>query len=99
MEVMMAIQEATMAPLALQTGQLWALTHGTDAVSCIVARHPLGVELRYVMNEHPLMARVLDDWSDVAGLSEIWRKRLEANGWVPPAAPRGRRRRGAPIRH
>jgi hypothetical protein len=88
-------------PQTHRAGELWALMHGKDAVSCIAVEHPLGVELRYIVNEHPLMARVLDDWSDVAGVSDIWRKRLEADGWVPPVPARihPRRRRTVPVRH
>jgi hypothetical protein len=78
--------------LAIEAAELWTLTHGRDAVRCVAAPHPMGVEVRYVINEHPLMSRVLDDWTDVAGLAQTWRRRLEADGWVPA------RRRGI-VRH
>jgi hypothetical protein len=48
----------------------------------------MGVEVRYVMNEHPLIARVLPGWADVAGLADSWRERLESKGWVPYASRR-----------
>jgi hypothetical protein len=75
----------------IQPAELWTLEFGRDAVSCVAAPHPLGVELRYVMNEHPLMARVLPDWTDVVGLAETWRERLQARGWVPRVV--------SPVRH
>jgi hypothetical protein len=74
--------------LALEPAELWTLKHGRDAVTCVASPHPLGVEVRYVINEQPLIARVLPDWTDVAGLADSWRRRLEAKGWVPTRASR-----------
>lgn len=69
---------------ARKASELWALEQGTTAIRCFAAAHPSGVEVRYVINEHPLIARVLPDWSDGARVAETWRKALEAQGWVPP---------------
>jgi hypothetical protein len=68
--------------LAIHSAELWLLTHGEDAVRCIATTHPMGIEVRYVINESPLMARVLPDWADARTLAEAWRSRLEASGWV-----------------
>ena len=78
--------------LALHPAELWMLKHGADAVRCVATPHPMGVEVRYVINEHPLMARVLPDWSDVRRLADTWRSRLEASGWVAHGRRRAARR-------
>jgi hypothetical protein len=80
-----AIAEKLMS-LVLEPAELWTLRHGSHAVRCLATPHPLGVEVRYLINENPLMARVLPTWSDVAGVSDSWRRRLEAQGWVVPHA-------------
>jgi hypothetical protein len=78
--------------LALHPGELWLLRHGGDAVRCVANPHPMGVEVRYVINESPLMARVLPDWKDVRRVANMWRKRLERSGWVPAKPRRSARR-------
>lgn len=70
-------------PLVIQPAELWTLEHGADAVQCLAAPHPLGVEVRYVINEQPLMARVMPQWDDVVGIADAWRERLQALGWLP----------------
>ncbi|MGE3840492.1 MAG: hypothetical protein AB7I50_02780 [Vicinamibacterales bacterium] len=67
-----------------KTSELWTLEQGTNAIRCLAASHPCGIEVRYVINEHPLMSRVLPDWADGARVAETWRKSLEAQGWEPP---------------
>jgi hypothetical protein len=68
---------------AIQPAELWTLEHGEDAVRCVAGPHPLGVEVRYVINEQPLIARVMPGWEDVVGIADKWRERLQARGWVP----------------
>jgi hypothetical protein len=65
-----------------EIAELWTLNNSHHAVRCVAARHPLGVELRYVMNERPLITRVFEDWAAVAGQAQIWREGLESKGWV-----------------
>lgn len=67
-----------------QPAELWTLHHGSDLVRCVAAPHPFGVELRYVMNDQPLMSRVFSDWDTVTEQAEQWRLRLESRGWVEP---------------
>lgn len=62
--------------------ELWTLSRGRDAVKCVAANHPHGLELRYVMNQAPLMSRVFDSWDRLAEQSQAWRDGLEARGWV-----------------
>jgi len=78
--------------LVLHPAELWTLKHGPDAVRCVATPHPMGVEVRYVINEHPLMARVLTDWNHVRDVADTWRSRLEASGWAPPTRSRSVRR-------
>lgn len=66
---------------AVPPTELWTLERGKDAVQCVVAAHPFGVELRYVMNRHPLITRVFESWDAVADQAQTWRQGLEARGW------------------
>jgi hypothetical protein len=63
--------------------EFWTLNNSRHAVRCVAARHPLGVEVRYLMNDRPLISRVFDDWESVAGQAQLWREGLESKGWVP----------------
>ena len=54
---------------------------GKDAAQCLVATHPLGVELRYLMNQRPLITRVFQTWDDVTRQAVLWREGLESRGW------------------
>jgi hypothetical protein len=67
--------------------ELWTLNRGRDAVKCVAANHPHGLELRYVMNQSPLMSRVFDSWDTLAEQARTWRDGLEARGWEMSARP------------
>jgi hypothetical protein len=67
--------------------ELWTLNRGKDAAQCLVAFHPLGVELRYVMNRQPLITRVFDRWDEVTQQARVWREGLESRGWGRSARP------------
>ena len=62
--------------------ELWTLRRGKDAVKCVAASHPFGLELRYVMNHAPLMSRVFDSWDGLVEQASTWRDGLEARGWA-----------------
>jgi hypothetical protein len=47
-------------PVAADNMVLWTLSQSGNAVQCVASHHPLGVELRYVMNSRLLMSRVFD---------------------------------------
>jgi hypothetical protein len=79
--------------LVLQSTEIWMLRCGDDAVRCVASPHPMGVEVCYLINRQPLISRVLPDWSDVVGVADAWRERLESQGWIPSAAAR------ATVRH
>jgi hypothetical protein len=56
----------------------------------VAASHPYGLELRYVMNQAPLMSRVFDSWDHLVAQAQTWRDGLEARGWGlsdPPRRP------------
>lgn len=72
---------------AVQT-ELWTLNRGKDAVKCVAANHPFGLELRYVMNQAPLMSRVFDSWDGLVEQAQTWRSGLEARGWAMNAHSR-----------
>jgi hypothetical protein len=61
--------------------ELWELRHADDCAKCVAALHPMGVELRYLMNGHPLITRVFDTWDSLLSQSRLWRTGLEARGW------------------
>jgi hypothetical protein len=60
---------------------LWTLSCGRDAAQCVVAQHPLGIELRYLINDRPLISRVFESWDSLAQQATTWRTGLEARGW------------------
>ncbi|MCL4812432.1 MAG: hypothetical protein KJ061_08110 [Vicinamibacteraceae bacterium] len=64
-----------------QIAEFWTLSHAGDAVRCVAADHPYGVELQYLMNDHPLITRVFESWDDLTGQARLWREHLEAQGW------------------
>jgi hypothetical protein len=66
----------------MEVAVFWTMNNDRNAVRCVAAPHPFGVELRYLMNERPLMSRVFEDWESVAGQAQIWREGLESKGWV-----------------
>ena len=65
---------------------LWTLGMSDNAVDCEARAHPLGVELRYILNDRLLMSRVFDSWERLSGQAQIWREGLQLRGWVEPAA-------------
>jgi hypothetical protein len=70
------------APVA-QMAQLtlWTLGMSGNVVECEARAHPLGVELRYVLNERLLMSRVFDAWERLTTQAQTWRQGLEGRGW------------------
>jgi hypothetical protein len=63
------------------SAELWELRQANDSAKCIALFHPLGLELRYLMNGQPLIARVFNTWDSVVGQSHVWKAGLEARGW------------------
>lgn len=55
---------------------LWTHAASDHAISCIAEPHPLGHELRYVLNGRLLMSRVFDSWDRVRKQAQTWRERL-----------------------
>lgn len=66
---------------ARKVRELWTLNRGKDAARCVAARHPMGIELRYVMNRKPLITRVFDSWDELTRQAGQWREGLESRGW------------------
>jgi hypothetical protein len=73
-------------PVAADNMVLWTLSQSGNAVQCVASHHPLGVELRYVMNSRLLMSRVFDSWERLTTQAQVWREGLQLRGWVEPAA-------------
>ncbi len=67
---------------ATEQRTLWSLGQGTNVVECVASSHPLGMELRYVMNGRLLMSRVFDSWERLANQSQVWREGLQLRGWL-----------------
>ena len=68
--------------VATQPVVLWTLGQSDNAVQCVATSHPLGVELRYVMNNQMLMSRVFDSWDRLKQQAQVWREGLQVRGWV-----------------
>lgn len=60
---------------------LWTLGMSGNIVECVARTHPLGVELRYMLNERLLMSRVFDAWDRLTSQAQTWRQGLEGRGW------------------
>lgn len=60
---------------------LWTLGMSGNIVECEARAHPLGVELRYLLNERLLMSRVFDAWDRLTTQAQTWRQGLELRGW------------------
>jgi hypothetical protein len=71
-----------MATRAILPTELWVLNRGKDNARCVVADHPMGIELRYVMNRQPLITRVFDSQDELANQARVWREGLESRGWA-----------------
>ncbi len=71
----------------LSATHLWTLSRDGDAAQCVVAQHPLGIELRYLINERPLISRVFETWDALTQQARTWREGLEARGWDLVSAP------------
>jgi len=68
-------------PQLPEIAEFWTLQQSQHAVRCVAARHPMGVELRYLMNDHPLISRVFADWRAVEGQAREWHDDLVSRGW------------------
>jgi hypothetical protein len=71
-----------MATHAISPNELWELSRGKDSARCVVADHPMGVELRYVMNRQPLITRVFASVDELGQQARVWREGLESRGWA-----------------
>lgn len=73
--------------------ECWTLGRGRQTACCLARPHPFGVEMRYLVNGHPLISRVFVSWEAAMQQAGLWREGLEARGWtttVPlhPPTPR-----------
>jgi hypothetical protein len=75
--------DTTFAIPMIQAAQLtlWTLGLSGNIVECEARAHPLGVELRYLLNERLLMSRVFDAWDRLTTQAQNWRAGLEGRGW------------------
>lgn len=63
----------------------WRLIKGAHAVACLQAAHPLGSELRVVIDETDLRRSEVFRAPDAADAAAAeWRAAFESKGWRPP---------------
>ena len=55
---------------------LWTAGSGDRAIACVADRHPVGLELQYLLDGQPLMSRVFDSWDRLCGQAQRWRDDL-----------------------
>ena len=60
---------------------LWKLFRAGQAVRCEVSPHPFGMELRYLVNNKPVMSRVFEEWDGLEHAAEAWCEGLLLRGW------------------
>ncbi|HEY8549553.1 MAG TPA: hypothetical protein VIL35_06340 [Vicinamibacterales bacterium] len=52
---------------------LWTAASSDRDIACVAEPHPLGLELRYVLNGRLLMSRVFDSWDRLCRHAQSWR--------------------------
>lgn len=65
----------------------WRLVKGAHAASCLQAQHPLGSELRVVIDDDDLRRSEVFRAPEAAdAAAAAWRAAFEGKGWQPPPA-------------
>ena len=63
-------------------GELWTMTKGRRAATALVVTHPLGVELRLVVDDELLQSQAHRDDDQLLDQSNNWKTAMQAKGWV-----------------
>jgi hypothetical protein len=68
--------EAGQAPV------LWRFINGTREALCLLQPHPIGFELRYMLDGVQLIGVVSTDVVELRQRADQWRTRLMVEGWA-----------------
>ena len=60
---------------------LWKLFRAGQSVRCEVTPHPFGHELRYLVNNKPILSRVFEEWDALEAAAAGWCEGLIMRGW------------------
>lgn len=74
---------------------LWKLFRAGQSVRCEVSPHPFGMELRYLVNNKPVMSRVFEEWDALENAARAWCDGLLLRGWRAECASYGDTTRAA----
>jgi hypothetical protein len=66
---------------------LWRFLNGNREAYCLLHPHPIGYELRYMLDGVQLIGVVSTDVAELRQRAEQWRSRLVLDGWAE-AEPR-----------
>jgi hypothetical protein len=61
---------------------LWRFLNGTREAFCLLQPHPIGFELRYMLDGVQLIGVVSTDVAELRQRAEQWRSRLMLEGWA-----------------
>ena len=65
---------------------LWRFLNGTREAYCLLHPHPIGYELRYMLDGVQLIGVVSTDVAELRQRAEQWRNRLVTDGWAEAEA-------------
>ena len=65
---------------------LWRFLNGTREAYCLLHPHPIGYELRYMLDGVQLIGVVSTDVAELRQRAEQWRNRLVMDGWAEAEA-------------
>jgi hypothetical protein len=65
---------------------LWRFLNGTREAYCLLHPHPIGFELRYMLDGVQLIGVVSTDVAELRQRAEQWRSRLVLDGWAEAEA-------------
>lgn len=66
---------------------LWNLFRAGQFVRCEVAPHPFGTELKYLVNDKPILSRVFEEWEALETAAAGWCDGLLMRGWHAKSGP------------
>jgi hypothetical protein len=70
------------APDGASQPVLWRFLNGTREAFCLLQPHPIGFELRYMLDGVQLIGVVSTDVAELRQRAEQWRGRLIVEGWA-----------------
>lgn len=68
-----------------QLGEAWRLTKRELVARCVILGHPVGQEVRVLIDEEPLaMTQTCKTTADIANVTAEWKRAFELKGWEEP---------------